>query len=990
MEVEPMQRHWSEQELETYWSFSSDELTLIPQRDASSRLGVAASLKFFQLEGFFPSSVKDIPAVAIDHMAKLLDVDPKAIADYDWQGRTGTRYRRRLRTALGIRPSTTDDFKEVEAWLCQEVVPWDHDLRHLQDAVHAWYRSRLIEPATEGRIERLVRSAVRTYEAAICDGTAAKLLPRTCKAMDALIDSSLSSDEQDADAGSDWRITPFSVLKTDPGRVSLKSVLRELEKLSQIEALELPENLFAEIQPKILRQYRLRAAAEPPREVRLHPEPIRYTLLAAFCWQRRQEIIDGLVDLLIQIVHRISVRAEKKVVDELLGDLQKVHGKTTLLFKMAEAALEHPDGVVRQVLYPVVSEQTLSDLVQEYRSQGPTYRRHVYTILRASYSGHYRRMLPPLLDALDFQANTATHRPIIQALALIKANRESRKQHFAIDGTVPIEGVIPPNWRELVMEQDPNGEIRVNRINYEISALHSLREGLRCKAIWVVGADRFRNPDDDLPTDFDEQRTHYYAVLQQPESADDFIAGVRKDMEGSLSRLNDGLPQNPKVTLRANGKNRIKLSPLDPQPEPANMLRMKAELMRRWPMTSLLDVLKETDLRVGFSEVFHSVASREILDRTTLQPRLLRCLYGLGTNAGLKRVVAGDPSLTYNDLLYIRRRYMHKDALREAIARVANATFAIRRPDIWGEGTTSCASDAKKFGAWDQNLMTEWHIRYGGRGVMIYWHVEKKSVCIYSQLKRCSSSEVAAMIEGVLRHCTEMEVEQQYVDSHGQSEVAFAFSHLLGFDLMPRLKAIAAQKLSRPNPGNVAAYPNLQPILTQPINWVLIRQQYDEMIKYATALCLGTAEPESILRRFTRNNVQHPTYRALIELGKAIKTSFLARYLHEESLRREIHAGLNVVENWNSANGFIFYGKSGEIATNRLDDQELSVLSLHLLQACLVYINTLMLQDILAEPAWMGRMTAEDFRALSPLVYVHVNPYGTFELDMDARLPLAA
>jgi TnpA family transposase len=639
-------------------------------------------------------------------------------------------------------------------------------------------------------------------------------------------------------------------------------------------------------------KYRLRAAAVPPREVRLHPEPIRYTLLAAFCWQRRQEIIDGLVDLLIQIVHRISVRAEKKVVDELLGDLQKVRGKTTLLFKMAEAALEHPNGVVREVLYPVVSEQTLSDLVKEYRAHGPTYRRHVYTILRASYSGHYRRMLPLLLDALDFRANTATHRPVIHALAFIQANRDSRKQHFTVDGTVPIDGVIPPQWRELVLEQEPSGEICVNRINYEISALHSLREGLRCKAIWVVGADRFRNPDDDLPADFDTQRTTYYAALQQPESADDFIAGVRKAMEDALSRFNDGLPKNPKVTLRAQGKNRIKLSPLEPQPEPANILRVKAELMRRWPMTSLLDVLKETDLRVGFSEAFHSVAAREMLDRATLQPRVLRCLYGLGTNAGLKHVIAGDPSLHYHDLLYIRRRYLHKDALREAIARVANATFAIRRPEIWGEGTTSCASDAKKFGAWDQNLMTEWHIRYGGRGVMIYWHVEKKSVCIYSQLKRCSSSEVAAMIEGVLRHCTDMEVEQQYVDSHGQSEVAFAFCHLLGFDLMPRLKAIASQKLSRPNPGNIDAYPNLQPILTQPINWALIRQQYDDMITYATALRVGMAEPEAILRRFTRANVQHPTYRALVELGKAIKTSLLARYLHEEEVRREVNEDL--------------------------------------------------------------------------------------------------
>ena len=111
-----------------------------------------------------------------------------------------------------------------------------------------------------------------------------------------------------------------------------------------------------------------------------------------------------------------------------------------------------------------------------------------------------------------------------------------------------------------------------------------------------------------------------------------------------------------------------------------------------------------------------------------------------------------------------------------------------RSPEIWGEGTTACASDSKKFGAWDQNLLTEWHARYGGRGVMIYWHVDRKSACIYSQLKRCSSSEVASMIEGVLRHCTDVEVQRQYTDSHGQSEVAFAFCRLLGFELLPRLR----------------------------------------------------------------------------------------------------------------------------------------------------------------------------------------------------------
>jgi hypothetical protein len=108
--------------------------------------------------------------------------------------------------------------------------------------VHEWYRSRLIEPPTAARIKRLVRSAVRTHEAEIFDGTAAKLLPSTRQAMDAPIDSSVPSDDSDVDVdeGSDWHSTPCSVLKTEPGRVSLRSVLRELEKLNQIETLDIP------------------------------------------------------------------------------------------------------------------------------------------------------------------------------------------------------------------------------------------------------------------------------------------------------------------------------------------------------------------------------------------------------------------------------------------------------------------------------------------------------------------------------------------------------------------------------------------------------------------------------------------------------------------------------------------------------------------------------------------------------------------------------
>ncbi len=213
-----------------------------------------------------------------------------------------------------------------------------------------------------------------------------------------------------------------------------------------------------------------------------------------------------------------------------------------------------------------------------------------------------------------------------------------------------------------------------------------------------------------------------------------------------------------------------------------------------------------------------------------------------------------------------------------------------------------------------------------------------------------------------------------------------AFTHLLGFQLMPRLKRIKVQKLYRPYVGHSNAYSNLIPILTRPINWDLIRQHYDQMVKYATALRLGTAETEAILKRFSKNSFKHPTYLALMELGRVIKTIFLCQYLDDEAVRREVNEGLNVVERWNEVNDFIFYGKGGEFASNRLESQELSMLSLHLLQICLVYVNTLMIQTVLAKKHWEKKLTATDLRAITPLIFGHVNPYGTYKLDLKERI----
>jgi TnpA family transposase len=85
---------------------------------------------------------------------------------------------------------------------------------------------------------------------------------------------------------------------------------------------------------------------------------------------------------------------------------------------------------------------------------------------------------------------------------------------------------------------------------------------------------------------------------------------------------------------------------------------------------------------------------------------------------------------------------------------------------------------------------------------------------------------------------------------------------------MPRFADIGGRKLYRPDTGMPDAYPNLQPILTSPIDWKLIRENYDEFIKYTAALKRGTAEAETILSRFSKNGPKHPVYKAIMELGR--------------------------------------------------------------------------------------------------------------------------
>ena len=182
---------------------------------------------------------------------------------------------------------------------------------------------------------------------------------------------------------------PLIHLRSGPGRASVASLRDELARLDTVRRLGLTDGLFADWSPAELEACRQRVAVEAPFELRRHPEATRLAWLAAYAHLRGRAVTDALIDLLIEVVHHIGARAENRVEKELLDDLKRVTGKQALLYRIADASVERPDGTVREVLHPVVGEQTFKDLVREAKATGPTYRTTLRATIRSSYRGHY-------------------------------------------------------------------------------------------------------------------------------------------------------------------------------------------------------------------------------------------------------------------------------------------------------------------------------------------------------------------------------------------------------------------------------------------------------------------------------------------------------------------------------------------------------------------------------------------------------------------------
>ena len=516
-----------------FWSLKVGDIAFVEGFNLASRVWVAFQLRFFQTHGHFPPRTEDVCPEGLRHLGRQLDLAAPNPKSFSFHHINARRHRAAILRHLSVRRASEQDRSALRTWLVEDCRCSCVAVEDQIAAGYAWCLGRSIYVASEKIMERLVRGARHEF----LEGLLTSIAEDLPADRQAKLDASLSEP---------MGPTGFHRLKDDFGAAPLQSVLGACDRLEFVEGLGLPAERLSGVDPAWVALLSRRVAGESASEMRRHGETRRLGLYALYLMDRRRTMVDGLVDLLLEIVHRLQTRSRRKVIGAIARDIERVHGKERLLFDIAEAAVDDPQGRVIDVIYPVVGVVKLKAVIAEHHAKG-TMDRRIQTVMRGSYASHYRRMLPRILAVLQFRSNNTGWRPILDALHLIVGLAGARRR-LVPAGLVP-PGSIPARWKELIV--DVRGQLNV--ISYELCVLNQLRERVRAREIWVEGADRYRDPGRDLPQDFDERRASYYAGLGLPQDVCVFVTDIRARLEEELRLLNATLPQNDTVRIRASG-----------------------------------------------------------------------------------------------------------------------------------------------------------------------------------------------------------------------------------------------------------------------------------------------------------------------------------------------------------------------------------------------------------------------------------------------------
>lgn len=969
-----MKAHPTARELDLVYTPNPEELTLAEAhtRRPAPQVGFLVLLKAFQRLGYFPRVV-DVPQTIREHIARAAGFEelPLRLATYD---DTNARIRNTgaILEFLGI-ASFGMGGEAVVTKAATDAAATKDDLADIINvAIEELVRQRYEIPGftTLLRSAQQARVAVNAgYHRLLHDALGEKGRSR----VDALLARGARNSKSDWDA-----------VKQEPRRPTVVNIREFTEHMRWLRELDLGETAFAAIPDVKLRQFTAEARSLDAASMRDLAGMKRYALAATLVRFQTARALDDVAEMFVKRMQKLH-RLAKEALDEYhLQSIERTHGLVAILRDIVIAACKS-EGPKEEKLQAVTA--ALGDKPEAILEQCEAFGAHAggnyLPFLSRFYKG-VRSTLFGLVEAMPLLA-TSSDSSLLTSLALVQKYRKSKNDGISVRKNTDLSWVTE-KWWPLVAGADAKrdgGVKRVSRRFFELCVFTQVMNDLKSGDLAIEGGDKFADYRNGLLTkeEFERERVVYGEQVALPISGASFVKEMRAALCEAAKEADSSFPGNESVRIE---NDEVVVAKLKRRQAPLGFSILDRHMAERLAPVNIIDILSDTDHWLEWTRHFGPLSGHEAKIENP-RGRYIATTFCYGCNLGPTQTARSLKEPSRRQISLVNQRHATDQTLENATVEVINAYNRFALPKFWGSGRRASA-DGTKWDLYEQNLLSEYHVRYGGYGGIGYYHVSDTYIALFSHFIPCGVWEAVHILDGLLQNRSDIQPDTIHGDTQAQNAPVFALAHLLGIKLMPRIRNWKHLKLFRPD--RKEQFEHIDVLFDEAINWDLIEANFDDMLRVAVSIKAGHVTASAVLRRLGTASRKNKLYFAFRELGRAVRTKFLLAYLGDVELRRTIQAATNKSEAFNGFAQWVAFGGGGVIAENNRDEQRKVIKYNHLVSSLVIFHTVDAMTKVLGELEAEGHtFSREAIGALSPYRREHINRFGDYTLDLGRKPP---
>jgi len=968
-------------ELEQFYTPTEEELAYCTNVTLSpaTRLGFVVLLKTFQRLGYFVRS-SEVPEAIIEYIATVIKhrTDREVLRRYD-QSEARRKHLAAVRRFLDIKPFSAEGKTLLRATFSEAALTKEDVADIVNVGIEILVRHRYELPAFDTLV-REARAGRAAANQALYDQVHSALGKTGATFLDALF--VVGDDSR--------RVSPWHDLKQDTAKPTVHGMRDLLVRFDQLTVLSGYNACLKTIPVVKVSQWALEGNALDAASMADLAPSKRYAVTLAVIRQRLAIVTDDLCEIFCKQMSQVSRIAGEKL-QKYLMDSQ---GKTDEILRRY--------ALLDTVLNSTESDETQLQEVRQTISDRPDLCE--FSRLHTEYGGknecrfmkpifaNRRAELLRILSTLRF-VSTSQDLSFERALTLMLAQRGRHSEWITLkSGTSAYLSLsdlawVPEKWWKLITgEQQREAPTRLNRRQFEVCVCVQMVRELKSADLCVIGANNYSDTRDELvPLDeCAKTREAYGQEVGLPVEADTFILHVRGLLTAAAKKADDAYPDNLFFQII---DGRPKLCRLKKKPIPEGFQELDTALTKKLDKLelSLLDVLADTSQWIGWDKHLGPLSGHQGKIKEDARRKILTT-FAYGTGLGPTQTARNIADISARQISFVDQRQASTEKLEAAICDIINGYNQFQLPHYWGD-TKRAAADGTQWNLYENNLLSERHIRYGGYGGVAYYHVSDTYIALFSHFIPCGAWEAIYILDGLTKNKSDIQPDILHGDTQAQSAPVYGLAFLLGIKLMPRIRNWKDLKWFRPTPQE--AYKNIDGLFTkEAIDWDLIACHLPDMLQVAQSIRAGRISPSTILRKLGTASRKNKLYFAFRELGRVVRTTFLLEYIGDEELRRIIQAAQNKCEGFNQFAQWVYFGDD-TITENVRDDQLKIIKYNHLIANLVIFHNCHSITQALKELEAEGmKLTPELIAGFSPYRTSHLNRFGLFELKERYPLPV--